>query len=126
MPKIGPTRTADELRESAVATYEGKGHPGLPGVDTDAWSESPNGAFVTNGELAEAFKAITSLAKGSRGGKPLFVIGWRMYPNKECPYWSKLDSHACSCGCACSTHKRKRGKAPPPPGRRGARPKRKK
>jgi hypothetical protein len=31
-----------------------------------------------------------------------FVLGWRLYPNKEHPRWSK-DVHSCGCGCGCSS-----------------------
>ncbi len=116
MPKIGPTRTADELRESAIQTYEGRGSPGLPGVKTDAWLTSANEQFVKNGELAEAIKALVALAKPPKGGKPLFVIGWRIYPNAEHSFFA---NGGCGCGCACSSHPAKRGNAPASP--RGAR-----
>jgi hypothetical protein len=31
-----------------------------------------------------------------------FVLGWRLYPNKEHPSWSNKDVHSCGCGCGCS------------------------
>jgi hypothetical protein len=30
-----------------------------------------------------------------------FVLGWRLYPNKDHPRWNQ-DVHSCGCGCGCS------------------------
>src|ERR1039457_976500 len=63
MPFIGPARTAQELAESAQTTYDGLGHPGLPGVTTDALKVDPK-AYVQNGQLAEDIKKVLCNSKG--------------------------------------------------------------
>jgi len=100
MPKIGPSRTIKELQDSARHTYHGKGRRGLPGVKTDS-KQVDKEAHRQNGELAKRIsKAVHSVKKSDKGG-PLFVLGWRLYPNKENPYWSGR-VHSCGCGCGCS------------------------
>ena len=109
MGEIGPARTAEELASSAEVTYDGKGSPGLPGVTSDALTMDKE-AYIKNGELAEEIKKVFAKAKGSSpDGKPLFVLGWRMYTNADNPYWKDRQAqHKCGCTCGCSTHHKKR------------------
>jgi len=103
MPKIGPSRTIKELNDSARHTYHGKGRRGLPGVKTDS-KQVDKDAHAQNGELGKRIsKAVHALKKKDKNG-PLFVLGWRLYPNKENPYWSGR-VHSCGCGCGCSSVK---------------------
>jgi hypothetical protein len=102
MPKIGPGRTFDELKQSAVRTREGKGHPALPGVRTDAFRYRDED-FQNNRELTRRIGDAMMELKGNARGKPKFVIGWRLYPNLENEYWQdKLVDHVCSCACSCA------------------------
>jgi hypothetical protein len=100
MSKIGPGRTFRELQESGIRTREGKGHPQLPGVTADAWRQRRED-YERNRELNRRIGEAMLELKGSVGGKPKFVIGWRLYPNldnKE--YWdNRLLDHVCSCSC---------------------------
>ena len=101
MPKIGPTRTIKELQASARHTFHGKGRRGLPGVKTDSKVVDRN-AHAQNGELGKRISnAVHALKKADKNG-PLFVLGWRLYPNKEHPRWNGKDVHSCGCGCGCS------------------------
>jgi len=108
MPKIGPTRTIKELQASARHTFHGKGRRGLPGVKTDSKVVDRN-AHAQNGELGKRISnAVHALKKADRNG-PLFVLGWRLYPNKENPHWSG-PTHSCGCGCGCSSVKNHPGR----------------
>ena len=110
MPKIGPARTVKELQKSAEHTHTGRGRRGLPGVKTDSLTVDRK-AHAQNRELGERINdALHATKKNDKAG-PLFVLGWRMYPHKDHPYWQGK-VHSCGCGCGCSSrHKpRRRGK----------------
>ena len=100
--KIGPGRTFSELKQSGQRTRLGRGHPGLPGVKTDAsrqLAEDDKRNRELNRRVGEAMLEL----KGSVGGKPKYVIGWRMYPNLENKeYWNDRLDHVCSCACGCA------------------------
>jgi hypothetical protein len=103
MAKIGPGRTFKELKQAGERGSEGRGRPPAPGVKTDAYRTKGSG-YQANRELNRRIgKAMLDL-KGEVGGKPKFVIAWRLYPNLECDYWdeSKLQEHVCSCACSCA------------------------
>ena len=104
MGQIGPRRTFKELEASAQITREGKGDPQLPGVTADALQMSPDKDYKDNRKLAELIGHAMLTLKGQSGGKPLFVIGWRLYPNSDNPeYWNpQAADHKCSCGCGCT------------------------
>ena len=46
-------------------------------------------------------KAVKAKKEGDKHGEH-FVLGWRLYPNKDHPRWKDKDDHACGCGCGCS------------------------
>jgi hypothetical protein len=102
MGQIGAARRYPDLEQSAKRTQEGKGHPGLPGVKADAFQMSPDKDFKINRELERRIAEVFKEMKCTHDGKPIFVLGWRMYPNldnKE--YWEdRSAAHICSCGCA--------------------------
>jgi hypothetical protein len=103
--KIGPARTFQELKASGRKTSDRKGHPQLPGVKADALQMSPDEKYQDNRRLADAIGKLMMEMKGqSADGKPLFVIGWRLYPNKENrEYWKDgVEEHVCSCACGCA------------------------
>ena len=103
MGKIGPGRTFSELQKSAQRTRGGKGRPQLPGVKTDAMQMRPED-YKVNRELGKRISEAMLALKGSSGGKPRFVIGWRLYPNADHKeYWAdKMLDHVCSCACGCT------------------------
>jgi hypothetical protein len=111
MPKIGPAQSYEELEKSATQVSDGRARDkGLPGVKTDAKTVDVD-AYLENGKLAAAIAdAMESMKKSNKDG-PLFVLSWRMYPNKENPHW-KGKTHSCGCGCGCI------GRRKPPPRRR--------
>src|SRR5262249_4898725 len=94
--------TPKEVRDSAVKTYQGDGlKAALPGVAADAHSMD-KAAFSTNRELAKKIQELLAEYKPNDKGVPRFVIGFRMYPNAESPYWKRAKSeHVCGCGCGC-------------------------
>ena len=105
MADIGPRRTFRELEAGAQLIREGKGAAELlSGVITDAQHMSPEKDYQDNRKLAELIGRAMLILKGESGGKPKFVIGWRLYPsadNKE--YWDpRTGDHRCSCGCGCT------------------------
>lgn len=102
MCEIGPPLTTDELRKSAEQTIKGQGREvGLPGVESDA-ERMDKGASKINREMASRISAAVAQLKPSDGSIPRFVLGWRLYPNRESPFWHGTDGkHACGCGCGC-------------------------
>jgi hypothetical protein len=109
MPKIGPARTVKELKDSANHTCGCHGRWGLPGVTTDAKMVDRK-AYAENRELALRINDELHALKRSDKRGPLFVLGWRMYPNAAHPYWQGK-VHSCGCGCGCSSGRKPRGKA---------------
>jgi hypothetical protein len=99
MPTIGPKRTAAELQKSAKATREDGRRVPLPGVKSDA-KEVDTKAYNANRKLAKQIQAAVKDLKETDGGKPRFVLAWRMYPNADSPHWSK-NEHSCGCSCGC-------------------------
>jgi hypothetical protein len=105
MPEIYPKITRAKLKRSARKTTTGKGRVALPGVKTDvthvrATDQCGNKA---NRELAALIsKAVRAKKKSDKHGEH-FVLGWRLYPNKDHPRWKAgKDDHGCGCGCGCS------------------------
>jgi hypothetical protein len=105
MGLIGPDRTNKELEESGRSTSKGgKKGKGLPGLKTDARTMDPE-AHEANRELATRISKAVADIKPSDGGQPRFVLGWRLYPNRDSAYWKTEGAHVCGCGCACSAGK---------------------
>jgi hypothetical protein len=105
MPEIYPKMTRAKLKKSARKTAQGKGRAALPGVKTDAKhvNASDKCGHQANRELAKSIsEAVRAKKKTDKGGAH-FVLGWRLYPNKDHPRWSGKDVHSCGCGCGCST-----------------------
>lgn len=108
MPKIGPARTLAELSKSASHTLDCKGSRGLPGVKADA-KQIDRKAFAQNRELAHRINDALHDLKPTDKKVPRFVLGWRLYPNRDDPYWhGKV--HSCGCGCGCSSRRKPRPK----------------
>jgi hypothetical protein len=104
MPEIYPKMTRAKLKQSARKTSAGKGRTPLPGVQTDAshMNATDKCGYDANRELAKLIqKAMRSVKNGDKGGTH-FVLGWRLYPNKNHPRWKGKDVHSCGCGCGCS------------------------
>ena len=104
MPEIYPKVARANLQKGARKTSAGKGRVPLPGVKTDAKhvQASDKCGYQANRDLAEMIsKAVRSKKNGDRDGAH-FVLGWRLYPNKEHPRWMNKDVHSCGCGCGCS------------------------
>ena len=102
MPEIYPKMTRTKLKKSARKTSQGRGRAPLPGVKTDAKhvNASDKRGYKVNRELAEMIaKAVRAKKKSDKQGAH-FVLGWRLYPNKDHPRWSQ-DVHSCGCGCGC-------------------------
>jgi hypothetical protein len=104
MPEISPKMTRAKLKKSARKTSQGKGRAALPGVKTDARhaQATDKSGYQANRELAELIGAAVRAKKKSDRHGARFVLGWRLYPNKEHPSWSNKDIHSCGCGCGCS------------------------
>ncbi len=104
---IKPRMSWRDLHKGAKETASGKRKTPLPGVKTA--KTTPKTAAVhrkdreANGTLAEKISAAVREVKKSDRHGPLWVVGWRMYPNKDHPHW-KAHTHACSCGCGCHSH----------------------
>ena len=122
MPEIYPLITLKELEEGSKQTREGTGVVPLPGVKTDALQVDPEGAYKKNRQLAQMISdAVTKHKITDKVGGPRFLLAWRLYPNKENPYWHHVPVHACSCGCGGNSgqphprpeKKKKKKKAPP-------------
>jgi hypothetical protein len=104
MPEITPKLTPSKLKKSARTTSEGRGKRSLPGVKTDAKhvQATDKCGYKANRDLAAMIsKAVQAKKNGDKNGAH-FVLGWRLYPNKEHPRWKGKDDHACGCGCGCS------------------------
>jgi hypothetical protein len=104
MPEITPKLTRSKLKKSARITSEGGGRKPLPGVKTDAKHVDAGDkcGYKANRELAEMISKAVQAKKNSDKSGAHFVMGWRLYPNKEHPRWKGKDDHACGCGCGCS------------------------
>lgn len=105
MPEIYPKVTRAKLKKGARKTALGKGRVSLPGVKTDAKhvQATDKCGYKMNRELADLIKKAMQAKKGSDKNGDHFVLGWRLYPNKEHPRWNSKDVHSCGCGCGCSS-----------------------
>jgi hypothetical protein len=104
MPEIHTKMTRKRLQTSARKTSQGKGRAPLPGVKTDAThvQASDKCGYQANRDLAKLIKkAVRKKKKADKHGAK-FVLGWRLYPNKDHPTWKSNDVHSCGCGCGCS------------------------
>lgn len=104
MPEIYPKMSRTKLQRSARKTAQGKGRAPLPGVKTDAVHAQATDkcGHKANRELADLIRrALRAKKNGDRSGAH-FVLGWRLYPNKDHPRWKDKDVHSCGCGCGCS------------------------
>ena len=104
MPEIYPKMTRAKLRKSARKTSDGKGRVALPGVKTDAKHIQATNkcGYQANRELAKIISKAVRAKKNSDAKGAHFVLGWRLYPNKDHPNWEREDVHSCGCGCGCS------------------------
>jgi hypothetical protein len=105
MPEIYPKMTRSKLKSGARKTSQGKARVPLPGVKTDARDVKATDkcGYQANRELAEMIKkAVRAKKNGDKHGQH-FVLGWRLYPNKDHPRWGAEDVHSCGCGCGCSS-----------------------
>ncbi|HTO85183.1 MAG TPA: hypothetical protein VMQ73_23390 [Methylomirabilota bacterium] len=107
MGLIEPRMSWKDLQKGARDTAKGKKRHPLPGVKTAKATPKTAGMHrkdrLANGELAEKISAAVREVKKSDRHGPLWVVGWRMYPNRDHPHW-KAHTHACACGCGCFTH----------------------
>jgi hypothetical protein len=106
MPEIYPKVTRTKLKEGARKTAIGKGRVPLPGVKTDAKHAQATDkcGYMANRELADLIKAAVKAKKNADKHGEHFVLGWRLYPNKQHPRWKAgKDDHGCGCGCGCSS-----------------------
>ncbi len=101
MPAIYPKVSRAQLKKGARRTATGAGRVALPGVKTDAKEVNKND-YAANRELARLINKAMKAAKKSDKAGQQFVLGWRLYPNKNHPRWKDRDAHACGCGCGCS------------------------
>ncbi len=104
MPEIHPKMTRAKLQSSARKTSQGKGRVPLPGVKTDGKHPQATDkcGYRANRDLAKTIsKAVRAKKNKDRHGEH-FLLGWRLYPNKDHPRWKNKDDHACGCGCGCS------------------------
>jgi hypothetical protein len=104
MPEIYPKMTRAKLKKTARKTSLGKGRAPLPGVKTDAKhvQATDKCGYQANRDLAAMIAKAMRAKKNSDKNGAHFVIGWRLYPNKEHPRWDNKDVHSCGCGCGCS------------------------
>lgn len=104
MPEIYPKVTRSKLKAGARKTSDGKGKPPLPGVKTDVKHvrATDKCGYQANRALAALIRKAVRLKKNSDKHGAHFVLGWRLYPNKDHPRWKVKDDHACGCGCGCS------------------------
>jgi hypothetical protein len=103
MPDIYPKMTRAKLKKSARKTSGGNGRSPLPGVKTDAKHvrATDKCGYQDNRELAKLIeKAVRTKKKRDKNGEH-FILGWRLYPNRDHPRWKDQDVHACGCGCGC-------------------------
>jgi hypothetical protein len=104
MPEIYPKVTRATLKKGARKTSRGKGRVALPGVKTDALHADATDkcGYKVNRELADTIAKAVKAKKGADKSGTHFVLGWRLYPNKDHPRWKSKDVHSCGCGCGCS------------------------
>jgi hypothetical protein len=102
MGRIGPRLTGNQLKESAEKTQKGEGLvAGIPGVEADA-ERMDRRAHTANRDLAKRIREAVAATKPSDENIPRFVLGWRLYPNRDNPFWNDAGGpHVCGCGCAC-------------------------
>jgi hypothetical protein len=105
MGRIGPRLTGKQLKESAEKTQKGEGLvAGIPGVEADA-ERMDRQAHTANRDLAKRIREAVAATKPSDKNIPRFVLGWRLYPNRDNPFWNDAGGpHVCGCGCACYSH----------------------
>ncbi len=105
MPEIYPKVTRSKLKSGARKTSEGKGRVPLPGVKTDAKhvEATDKCGYQANRGLSEMIKKAVKAKKSRDKHGEHFVLGWRLYPNKNHPRWKSKDDHACGCGCGCNS-----------------------
>jgi hypothetical protein len=104
MSRIGPRVSCEEVAKSAEQITRGEGLiAGLPGVKADARSMDQK-AHEANRDLAERIREAMAAVKPSDNNVPRFVLGWRLYPNRNNPFWKdEGGTHVCGCGCGCSS-----------------------
>jgi hypothetical protein len=105
MPAIYPRVTRAKLKRGARKTAQGKGRVPLPGVKTDVMhvNATDKFGFKANRQLAAMIRKAVKAKKTSDKHGDYFVLGWRLYPNKDHPRWKAgKDDHGCGCGCGCS------------------------
>jgi hypothetical protein len=104
MPEIYPKVTGAKLKNGSNKTSQGKGRVPLPGVKTDAKHAQATDkcGYKANRDMAKMIRAAVQAKKNSDKNGAHFVLGWRLYPNKNHPRWKSKDDHACGCGCGCS------------------------
>src|SRR6478609_9504760 len=100
MPAIYPKVSRAKLKQGAQKTSSGRGRVTLPGVKTDA-KQINKSDYADNRELARLISKAMRVAKKSDKAGRQFVLGWRLYPNKNHPRWKDSEVHACGCGCGC-------------------------
>lgn len=105
MPEIYPKVTRTTLKKGAKRTSDGRGRVALPGVKTDAKHANATDkcGHKANRELAAMIKQAVKAKKNADKNGTHFVLGWRLYPNKQHPRWNQKDVHSCGCGCGCSS-----------------------
>ena len=106
MPEIGPAVRSQDMQVGARKTSEGEANDPLPGVKTDSvkvhpYSYDPK-AYEKNRELARRIDEAVRDLKSDPSG-PQFVLGWRLYPNRDHPRWKPYEVHSCGCGCGCAS-----------------------
>jgi hypothetical protein len=104
MPEIYPKMTRGKLKAGARKTSQGRGRAPLPGVKTDAKhvNATDKCGYQANRELADMIAKAVHAKKNSDKNGAHFILGWRLYPNKDHPRWKSKDVHSCGCGCGCS------------------------
>ena len=104
----GPPRAFKDLEDSARATRLGKADDPLHGVTSDAKKMDGNSGmehYRANRKLAQDIshalqEKLDKYKLKDADGTPYFVLGWRLYPNKDSKHWQQLHGHTCGCGCA--------------------------
>ena len=96
--------TRAKLKTGARKTSLGKGRTPLRGVKTDAKhvQATDKCGYKANRDLAAMIAKAMRAKKNSDKNGSHFVLGWRLYPNKEHARWNDKDVHSCGCGCGCS------------------------
>jgi hypothetical protein len=115
MTMVGPPQTLEDLGKSARRVRDGRA-TGLPAVKSDIEKMHDAHAEEANRKLEKAISRALARYKPEKDayGEPLFILGWRLYPNKNNEHWKEAHEHTCGCSCG--------GTAPwPPPGGGGDR-----